>query len=150
MGETSLAWAAGFIDGEGCIAAPVRLRDRNRRDYGLALYVGQVDPAPLHVLAGLFGGNVTPRKTAAGRRLIYMWRINGSKAEAALRRLLPHLIVKRRQAEIALELRDLITSYVQVGRRVDDEQTGARLALVAALKADKWRDHTEGGDARHA
>ena len=140
---TALAWAAGFIDGEGCIQAPVRLRERNRRGYGLSLYVGQVDPRPLHRLADTFGGLVYPKSRQSGeRRQMFMWRVTGLTAADALSALLPYLLVKREQAELALQLRERITSYVQVGRKVDDAETEARLSLVAAIKADKWRDHT--------
>lgn len=141
---TDLAWAAGFVDGEGCIQTTVRMRSRNRRDYILGLYVGQVDPRPLYRLSELFGGVVYPKSSGpTERRPMFMWRVTGSTAEATLRALLPFLLVKREQADLALQLRDRIADYVKVGRRVDDHETEARLALVAAVKADKWRDHRE-------
>ena len=55
---------------------------------------------------------------------MFMWRINGRKAEAALRLLLPYLLVKREQAELAIQLRERITAYVRVGRSVDDFTAG--------------------------
>ena len=139
--ETDIAWAAGFIDGEGCISTPVRVRVRNRRDYSLALYVGQVDPRPLLRLRDWFGGTVVPRTSWGRGRPIFMWRITGNTAEAALRTLLPYLTVKQEQARLALALRKMIRSYVIVGRRVDDAETNARMELVAAIKAEKWRHH---------
>ena len=144
MTETDLAWAAGFVDGEGCISTPVRRRDRNRRDYSLSLYVGQVDPRPLQRLQGYFGGTVVSRASWGRGRPIFMWRVSGTTAEAALRTLLPHLMVKAEQARLALELRDLISSYPQKGRKgrsVDPVTTAARMALVDAIRADKWQHH---------
>lgn len=72
-----------------------------------------------------------------------MWRVTGRSAEGALRVLLPFLSVKAHQAELALALRDRINSYQATTRSVDPVETEARLALVAAIKADKWRDHRE-------
>lgn len=142
MNETDLAWAAGFVDGEGCISVPVRTRVRNRRDYSLALYVGQVDPRPLARLKSYFGGTVVQRTSWGRGRPIFMWRITGTTAEKALRTLLPYLMVKAEQARLAIELRERIERYVIVGRKVDDEETTARMALVDAIKASKWRSHS--------
>ena len=146
MNETDLAWAAGFVDGEGSIATPVRTRVRNRRDYSLALYVGQVDPRPLLRLRSYFGGEVRPRTSWGTGRPIFMWRISGTKAETALRALLPYLMVKAEQARLALELREMIARYNIVGRKVDDDETSARMALIAAIKADKWQRHELTGE----
>lgn len=140
-----LAWAAGFIDGEGCIQYRVRQRTRGRHEYSLSLYVGQVDPRPLRRLQALFGGSVGLKDPAKGesRRPIYYWRVVYATADAALRQLLPYLSVKREQAELALQLRARIAAYVRDGRRVSEAETAARLAVVSAIKADKWRDHRE-------
>jgi len=141
MTQTDIAWAAGFFDGEGCITVPVRTRSRNRRNYSLALYVGQVDPRPLARLQGYFGGAVVSRTSWGKGRPIFMWRISGTTAEAALRVLLPFLMVKAEQARLALELRDRIRAYHRIGRSVDPDETEARMLLVAAIKADKWQIH---------
>lgn len=149
--ETDLAWAAGFIDGEGCISIPTRIRDRNRRDYNLSLYVGQVDPRPLRILQAMFGGSVVLRKTSdLARRPMFMWRITGNLAEAAIVAMLPYLVVKREQAEVAVEFREGVRSYVRVGRRVSDQETDRRAALLRRLSDAKWRSHVEGGDAERA
>lgn len=148
MNELDLAWAAGFFDGEGCISAPVRVRVRNRRDYSLSLYVGQVDPRPLMRLRSYFGGEVVPRTSWGKGRPIFMWRVSGTTAEATLRLLLPYLMVKEEQARLALELRDRIGRYVRVGPRVTEVETEARMALVAAIKADKWQHHSMKGERR--
>ena len=145
--QTDIAWAAGFIDGEGCVSTPVRMRSRNRRDYSLALYVGQVDPRPLLRLRAYFGGEVVPRTSRNGGRPIFMWRVTGNTAEVALRVLLPFLMVKEEQARLAIALRDRIKSYVVVGRKVDDLETAERMALVEAIKAAKWRHHSLPGEA---
>ena len=141
MTETDIAWAAGFVDGEGCVSQRAQFRSQNRRTYSLSIYVGQVDPRPLYRLSEYFGGNVALRTSWKGGRPIYMWRVTGAKAEWALRVLLPYLMVKAEQARLAIELQERIRAYVRVGRSVDPEETAARMVLVDAIKADKWRSH---------
>ncbi len=140
MDKTRIAWAAGFVDGEGCITISTRVRSRNRRDYGLSLYVGQVDPKPLLMLREMFGGSVVRKsRQKFERRQMWMWRLTGRSAYAALLVIRPYLVVKADQADIAVEFQERMSSYVRVGRRVDDAETEARMAMLAALKAAKWR-----------
>lgn len=82
----ALAWAAGFFDGEGCVATQVRQR-KHRRDYSVSLYVGQVD--------------------------------------------------------LAIQLRERITSYGRFGVAVEQAETDARMALLSAIKSAKWRSYGE-------
>lgn len=50
--EIELAWAAGFVDGEGCFTAWKRKKDRG---YGLIFSTNQVDPRPLQRLVDALG-----------------------------------------------------------------------------------------------
>lgn len=97
--EIMLAWAAGFIDGEGCVSI---LTDR--KNYACLIDVGQVNKHPLTILAGLFGGTVRHCPSKYGGH--WAWRVYGPKASIAAQRLLPYLIGKKRQAEILIEFQD--------------------------------------------
>lgn len=54
--ETDLAWAAGFIDGEGCFSNT--RSKRTKLPTGVRLTVGQNDPEVLYKLQSILGGIV--------------------------------------------------------------------------------------------
>jgi hypothetical protein len=102
------AWAAGFIDGEGCIAIKRRSKTNG---YVLWVIVGQSGherPISLKRLAALYGGSVLPttRDPRPGRKPRWSWTIASSQAELCLRLVLPFLTEKREQALLALEYRE--------------------------------------------
>ncbi|MCC6311361.1 MAG: hypothetical protein IT345_10645 [Trueperaceae bacterium] len=139
MNETDIAWAAGFVDGEGCITIRTRLRARNRRDYSVSLAVGQVDPKPLDKLVEMFGGSIGRRSAEPARRVMLMWRVTGHRAGHVLEVLRPYLLAKGDQADIAMEFLARVSSYGRKGRRVEDSETAARQDLMARITAAKWR-----------
>ena len=108
--QTKLAWAAGFFDGEGCVAALEGKTRTGRLQHQLFLDATQSSIPPLSQLADIFGGRIhpdRPRLNRLTRRPIFHWRLYGAARVAhALASLLPYLVVKRPQAEAALELAD--------------------------------------------
>lgn len=106
MGITALAWAAGFVDGEGCISITVRKPRRAQRtpQYTAQLGVFNLDPAPLVKLHQMFGGTIYFRSRVSHLRAVGEWRIKGKNAAWALEQLRPFLIVKREQAALAIHL----------------------------------------------
>lgn len=98
-----LAWAAGFIDGEGFIGL-TRVWDkvRNYHMYRIQVDASQIHEAPIRHLAALFGvGKVAFRKNA--KRGVWNWRIMGTAAVPVLQELLPYLRVKDQQARLVIE-----------------------------------------------
>jgi hypothetical protein len=93
------AYLAGFFDGEGCVMT----RRGSGGYWELRLSVGQIDPAPLYLLQGRFGGGIYRKSKGLLGRQVWAWVITGDKAAKALEALAPHLIVKRDQALLALE-----------------------------------------------
>jgi hypothetical protein len=87
------AYAAGIVDGEGCIAL---YRQRNEV-YCLSIVVEMQGPTPSW-LASTFGGTVFPRPGQAFRFSL----TKGVLQEPFLRGILPYLQLKKSQAEIAL------------------------------------------------
>ena len=102
MKETDLAWAAGFIDGEGTVYISP---ERTKHPMGLRLLASQTVEKPLRKLQSLFGGgnvylrNDTRKETY---RPLWTWQLSGTLAKAALKAMLPYLTVKSQQAAIAL------------------------------------------------
>lgn len=97
MGRDALvAWAAGFLDGEGHFRARP-----GRRTGSVEIEVHQVNPAPLRRLLDLFGGHLELRRRLASTRCrsVYRWRVTGARARRAAAALLPFLMNKRPEAE---------------------------------------------------
>ena len=106
--ETRYAWAAGFLDGEGCFSLT-----KTPRSFTVVLIVCQCRPEPLDELSALFGGAVylNSRTTAAGTP-IYQWRCPGGAQGIVetIEKVLPYLILKRREAELILQYCKTVTS----------------------------------------
>lgn len=101
------AWAAGFIDGDGSI----HLNGRRQHGYRTrvltvdAVQVGSKVPPSLQRLQDLYGGSIRIDEDKPGRP-IWRWRVIGKHAEACLRVIVPFLVEKRVQGELALEARE--------------------------------------------
>ena len=102
MELTKIAWAAGFMDGEGYIGI-TRCLDRRtgRLYYRVQVDVGQVHREPIALFQELFGGTIGHRTNK--KQGCWNWRKFGKEACEVIRILLPYLVVKRRQAELVLE-----------------------------------------------
>jgi uncharacterized FlgJ-related protein len=119
--DVRTVWAAGFFDGEGCIShSPMG---------GLSLHVTQRIREPLLVLQDLFEGGICSQGKA------WQYYVTGKeRQEYFLHSLLPYLVVKRSQAELALEY----LSYSKgLGTRYTPEQKIRRLEIVKEVKALK-------------
>ena len=104
MTITELAWAAGIIDGEGCI-----LVRRTKRPGGgspiftLIVSVNMTHRPTVARLAEIFhcGGCWANPPRGARRRPMYLWTICTKNARAILRRIRPYLVTKAHQADLA-------------------------------------------------
>lgn len=138
----SLAYAAGFFDGEGHI----RIQSHSvRGSYMLSVSVVQATPDPLDLFVDLFGG-VVKRRLLPYRgqvRCLFTWQTSSMSAEKCLRQMLPFLRVKRAEADLALEFR--ATFRPQYGDRskntpeVEEARREAMLTLQQ-MRKDK-RNH---------
>jgi hypothetical protein len=113
--EIVLAYCAGVIDSDGTIGIKrntYRARvvgDSAQPTYSARVCVRQVVTDALTVLSGALGGSVRPARTYAKRgKLMWSWEVKDALAEHALKLLLPHLRIKKAQAENCLALRGLI------------------------------------------
>lgn len=105
-----IKYAAGFFDGEGCVA--FHKGPRTDRAGGERYRFGaQVTNTYLPILESFqarWGGSITiqqSKKYNPKWRNAAIWRVNGQLAEDFLMELLPHLVEKRDQAEAALSFR---------------------------------------------
>ena len=104
------AYAAGLIDGEGCISITPHNKERifyARVDVGMGLKgLPSLERLKDKIRGQHFG---TGRASEQGEKA-RAWRIYGKPLEAFLIAILPHLLLKREQAEYALKLHRMITS----------------------------------------
>lgn len=100
MPELDIRYLAGLFDGEGHITVT-----RNRAGQREYLTVGcgianQYRPV-LEQVKAQFGGNVYQQKP--GERPVFAWIARSVEMTAFLEAVLPHLQIKRRQAELGIE-----------------------------------------------
>ena len=108
-----LAWAAGFIDGDGFITIQRRNQKVKETVYtSLYLRVGacQAQQAPLLELQSLFGGSIRSKNSGLregyNRKAQWVWTLSCNQATEALIQLLPFLIHKKEVATIAIEFQE--------------------------------------------
>ena len=96
-----LAWVAGFLDGDGYIyiaGSPVR------RKYYLQVGIANRDKPALDFIQRYLGGSIiTTGNSKDGWAPLYRWYVTANRALRILQSILPHLRVKRKQAELAIE-----------------------------------------------
>lgn len=95
--DLEIAWAAGFLEGEGSFH-----RWKNKgRDYA-RIKVSQVDREPLERLRELFDGPICldggPRRARdnPGRQTMWYWSLTGHRAEKVLLAVQPYMSARRK------------------------------------------------------
>ena len=83
-----IAWAAGFIEGEGSV----------KRGTSLQICAAQVNQEPLLRLQSLFGGSITEHTAAAGKKSrATIWRVTGARGRGFAMTIYPFLSEKRKE-----------------------------------------------------
>lgn len=104
------AYAAGLIDGEGCISIQ---GETKRGIYQPRIDVGMTAKAMpvLEALKNRFGGVINKTRPRLDKwEEAHVWRVFGKPMATCLEALLPHLILKKQQAELALRLYRMVAS----------------------------------------
>jgi hypothetical protein len=104
--ETDWAYLAGIIDGEGCIGQRKNVKEGREYRY-VRIDIGQKYPALLNWLFDTFevGRVRTYIRKSRNNRVCFTWRIHGALAcSYILKGVLPYLVIKREQAELAISL----------------------------------------------
>jgi len=130
--DTDWAYAAGFVDGEGCIAVVRAFAERKQRFiYGVQIVVANHEREVLDWMRATWGGWVVAVSARSGRaRPCWNWRCpTGLSAKPFLNGIRPWLRIKQRQCDNALVMIDLL----QRGRRT----------LGRAPLPQKWLDEQE-------
>jgi hypothetical protein len=119
VSEINWARLAAYVDGEGTIMiAKSRIHKGTKAaQYVLTLVVANTDPRLICWLNDNFGGHSYLRQLAGSklsvscgvvnRKNVMSWRQFEERAAEIIRHIMPYLIMKREQAEIALAYREL-------------------------------------------
>lgn len=129
--KTDLAYAAGFVDGEGYIQIK---RTASTGQFIDTVRVGQTNRAVLDWMANMFGGSVhVMSKAHDNTREAYVWVIPSRKAERFVRLILPYMKVKKEQADIFIRYRASIRSR-KCTKVLTDKEVTDRLAMIGIMK----------------
>lgn len=131
--DTDLAWAAGFLDGEGYFGI-----QRNKRvghdQLWIVVTAPQVDPLPLLKLRSLFGGAIYHRQSKSiASADQYDWHISNRLAARMLHLLFPYFVLKGPRVDLLLEFDALLLRKGK--RRLTDREIAKRDEIANAIKA---------------
>lgn len=144
--ESNLSYIAGFFDGEGCISTgrhrPTSQRETGQSYIRVKVSVSQRFPQILLYIRDYFGfGEVYEVKDGT------QWRYSCSSSQQTmsfLQALLPYLKVKRRQAELGIQLADNIyrfTSESKCRNGISDDNRIIRDRLALEINKLKGEDY---------
>lgn len=146
LSDPFVHYVAGFFDGEGSIdirfEAKVSKNGKRYERFYLRASVIQIDRRPLDLMQARWGGSVSRRK-AQKSTACHTWVVTTKSAAAFLADIAPHLIVKRREAELAIEfqwtVRDgLVNTAGSKGvDRLSPEIRQRRYDLMLALRDER-------------
>lgn len=106
MNKTALAWCAGFIDAEGCLAA--RFSPKNDiRSVAITLDVSGTNLESINFLKETFKKGNTYTIKHSYKKDIYTWKIYGQDVYFCLKKILPFLATKKLQAKTLLTLQKI-------------------------------------------
>lgn len=130
--ERVLAYAAGMLDGEGCISI-----GQNKRRHHLYVGIVNTDFRIVEWLTHYFGGGYDVKRWSLisdNRRDCYKWRLGSNRAAAFLEHLLPYSVLKREQIEIGVRLqKHLRVIWHTRASGLTDEEFGYRESLRREL-----------------
>jgi len=111
--DTDGAYAAGFVDGEGCIAVVRSFApQRGRYYYGVNVVVANTNREVLDWMQTLWGGwvvGVSPERKSRATRYAWNWRIATTASRPFLTGIRRWLRIKAPQSDNALAMCELLT-----------------------------------------
>lgn len=109
------AYAAGLFDGEGYVRIATWEKPRSIHvRYQVIAGIGVTYYPVVEALQKTYGGSINQNRhdlRNQKNRIQFTWHIASQTAASFFRRVLPHLIIKREQVELALQMQDSIDKY---------------------------------------
>jgi len=144
------AYAAGLVDGEGCLSIPLSrgVTPTPRLDMGM----GEKALTVLRQMQTEYGGTVRLSRPATGKwQAAWMWSMWGEDLRVSLERWMPHLRLKKDQALLLLRLYEVASLQPKTGkhqmRRVwTAEGIAQGMEIRAAIMSLNRKGPPESGD----
>ena len=141
------AYAAGLIDGEGCIQ--VTKKGHARLEMGMGVAALEV----LHEMAEEYGGSVRLTRPATEKwQAAHAWSVHGTQAAEALARVYPFLRLKQGQARIAMRANEVRVALIPEGKQnarwTDEARSEVERLRSACMDLNQKGPKT--GDAQRA
>ena len=126
-------WAAGFLDGEGCIGIHFQ---KSTQTHYIKVTAPQAEPKSLQILQGLFGGTFRVKAyklEKPNHRRMYIWEVAARQAYEMLLIIEPFLVVKREQAELAIKFQQGVGRAIS--RSISNEERERRERIRQQISA---------------
>ena len=142
MKEVDIAWAAGMLDGEGCIYIargwPGAPGCKTIQHSG-HVSITNCNLNALYELKTLFNGCINSDSHYEKHKPVYKWVLGEKAAAKFLRIVLPYLRIKTKEAQLYLEFRELKKQTRVIAKRLGTpiETIGQRDAYYWALREAK-------------
>lgn len=96
-------YIAGFIDGEGCISVSKRTGGKSGVRFQMSVRISNTNKEVLKWMQSIVGGSIYEHRSKdASRKTSYELCVLSDAAVNLLISIMPHIKVKKRQAELAL------------------------------------------------
>jgi len=140
MERDDLIYAAGFFDGEGCIAInKIKTAIAKHPTYQLVVSVCQNEPCEvLHELSNLYGGSLSVQNNGAYPNLL--WQLTSHKANVFLVDILPFLRLKKAEADLAILFQEQMgrgRGYYRLTQEQLDEREKMHMKMRGLKKSGK-------------
>ena len=146
MDKEVLAWAAGLIDGEGCISIAKADRKLKSPHYKMQVQVAMCHKPTIERLYEMFGGSVSMRHGKGHNRNSWTWTIFNNQAAVLLKSLLPYMVTKQDEAKVAVEFQEHVVATPSRGwQGLLPETLAARESMYQACKRLKKLEWTDAG-----
>jgi len=134
-------YLAGFLDGEGSITGWCAKEQKKRGVYNLKIYTTSTNKEVTEWIKSNFGGLIYVNRSPSRKphwKTSYIWCIERPKTKEFLEQILPYLIIKKKQAEVALKLRETFSKrYRNLPKKIAD----LRYSLIQELHILNSRGH---------
>jgi len=143
-----LGWLGGIIDGEGSISILPRYRSDAKCQYNgwqVLVKVANTDIRMINKIKeifnyslGKFGHTEERRKNRCNK--VYYWIVSSRQTLVLLKLILPYLICKKEQANLAIKMQERILAYI--GIEIKGRDSKGRMLRGSTLTEDevKYRE----------
>ena len=119
ISETDKAYIAGIIDGEGCISITRAKRTNGEYAYQESMSMAMTNEEAIRTISNIFGGQYFCYQYNTKNKPEYFYKVQSGVLENILQSILPYLKVKKEQAKLALEVRQLRVQRNTITQRKD-------------------------------